>query len=80
MKNINGVETAVVKNARKDSVSRECLRYPEFVDKVVLSRVHDHFIFQLETVGYYGPADVVRESLKILAEKCHRLKLALLHV
>lgn len=79
IKTINGAATAVVKNARKDTVSRECLRHPEFADKVLLSRVHDHFIFQMETVGYYGPTDVVRESLKILADKCYRLKLALSH-
>lgn len=44
IKTINGAATAVVKNARKDTVSRECLRHPEFADKVLLSRVHDHFI------------------------------------
>jgi DNA-directed RNA polymerase I and III subunit RPAC1 len=39
-----GVETAIVRNPRKDTVSRECLRHPEFSDKVILSRIHDHFI------------------------------------
>lgn len=35
---------AFIKNARMDTVSREVLRNPEFSDKVILSRVHDHFI------------------------------------
>lgn len=44
VKTINGERTAFVQDARKDTVSRECLRHPEFADKVTLSRVHDHFI------------------------------------
>lgn len=44
VESINGVSTAVVKNSRKDTVSRECLRHPEFSQKVVLSREHNHFI------------------------------------
>lgn len=32
------------KNVRKDSVSREVLRHPEFVDSVELSRVRDFFL------------------------------------
>ncbi len=40
----NGTKEAVVASARDDTVSRECLRHAEFANKVVLSRVHDHFI------------------------------------
>lgn len=40
----NGVKTAKVVNARKDTVSREVLRHKEFEDKVRLTRVRDHFI------------------------------------
>ncbi len=42
-----GVKEAVVKNPRKDTVSREVLRYPELADKVRLSRVRNHFICKL---------------------------------
>lgn len=42
-----GQKRALVKNARKDTVSRECLRHPEFADKVILSREHNHFICTL---------------------------------
>lgn len=36
VKDKNGVDTARVANARLDTVSRECLRYPKFEDKVLL--------------------------------------------
>jgi DNA-directed RNA polymerases I and III subunit RPAC1 len=66
--------SAVVENARYDTVSRECLRHPEFKDKVALKRVADHFIFQIESVGFYAPDQIVIEAIKILAEKCVRLR------
>lgn len=34
-------------NVRKDTVSREVLRHPEFLDSVELSRVRDHFLCAL---------------------------------
>lgn len=74
---IKGVKTAVVKNSRLDTVSRECLRHPEFSDKVILSRAADHFIFNMETVGFYKPVEVIRESLSILSSKCQKLSDAL---
>ncbi|KAI9258613.1 DNA-directed RNA polymerase [Helicostylum pulchrum] len=43
----NGVKTAKVVNARKDTVSREVLRHDKFIDKVRLTRVRDHFICKL---------------------------------
>ena len=39
-----GKKHAVVANPREDTVSRECLRHPEFINKVVLARKKDHFI------------------------------------
>lgn len=39
--------------ARKDSVSREVLRHPEFVDSVELSRVRDIFICEYYTMDDY---------------------------
>lgn len=55
-------------------MSRECLRHPEFKDKVILKRVPDHFIFQIESVGYFSPDQIVLEAIKILAEKAVRLR------
>lgn len=67
-------QSAIVENARYDTVSRECLRHPEFKDKVVLKRVPDYFIFQIESVGYFAPHQIVIEAIKILAEKAVRLR------
>ncbi len=44
VKNVKGVPTAFVINARNDTVSRECLRHSEFSGKVRLSRESDHYI------------------------------------
>ena len=41
---VAGVKEAVIVNTRKDTVSREVLRHPEFEDMVVLGRKRDHFI------------------------------------
>lgn len=61
-------------DARYDTMSRECLRHPEFKDKVVLKRVPDHFIFQIESVGFFAPDQIFIEAIKILAEKAVRLR------
>ena len=41
---VNGVDTAEIDNPRKDTASRECLRHPEFAEKVQLARIKNHFI------------------------------------
>lgn len=64
---------AVVRNPRLDSVSRECLRHPEFEGKVELSRVDDHFIFSIEAIGQLSPVRVVESSFDILISKCDAL-------
>jgi DNA-directed RNA polymerase I and III subunit RPAC1 len=69
-----GTEEATVSNARYDTLSRECLRHPEFKDRVLLKRIPDHFIFQVESVGFYAPPEIIVEAIKILAEKAHRLR------
>lgn len=43
-KDADGNQQVVVKNPRKDTVSREVLRHKEFQDKVELARIRDHFI------------------------------------
>ncbi|KAI7884417.1 hypothetical protein K492DRAFT_191856 [Lichtheimia hyalospora FSU 10163] len=65
----NGVKTAKVVNARKDTVSREVLRHKEFEDKVRLTRVRDHFIFNVETTGIIPPEQLFPTAIDILVEK-----------
>ncbi|KAF9467881.1 DNA-directed RNA polymerase [Collybia nuda] len=56
-------------NLRKDTVSREVLRHPEFSDHVQLSRVRDHFIFNVESEGPYPPERLLLEAIKVMREK-----------
>ncbi|WVQ83088.1 hypothetical protein IAT38_005226 [Cryptococcus sp. DSM 104549] len=65
----NGEDQVVIKNPRKDTVSREVLRHPEFSDKVELTRIRDHFMFNVESVGQYKPEDLVPEAIKIMLSK-----------
>ncbi|CRG84261.1 DNA-directed RNA Polymerase III subunit C5 [Talaromyces islandicus] len=69
-----GEEKAVVVDAFKDTVSRECLRHDEFKDKVKLGRVRDHFIFNVESTGQFPSDTLFLESVKVLKLKCARLK------
>ncbi|CAD6571473.1 MAG: DNA-directed RNA polymerase core subunit rpc40 [Tremellales sp. Tagirdzhanova-0007] len=62
-------DEVVVKNPRKDTVSREVLRHPEFQDLVQLTRIRDHFIFNVESTGQYDPEELVPEAIKILLGK-----------
>jgi DNA-directed RNA polymerase I and III subunit RPAC1 len=75
-----GEQKAVVAEPMKDTVSRECLRHPEFADKVKLGRVQDHFIFSIESTGQL-PSDLLFvESVKVLKFKCLKLKRNLAHL
>ncbi|AFR94965.1 DNA-directed RNA polymerase I and III subunit RPAC1 [Cryptococcus neoformans] len=68
-KDESGEDQCVVKNPRKDTVSREVLRHPEFQDLVQLARIRDHFIFNVESAGQYSPEELVPEAIKILLGK-----------
>lgn len=72
-----GVRKAKVVNARKDTVSREVLRHKEFEEKVRLTRVRDHFIFNVESTGILKPEDIVHQALDVLIEKCEIAKEAM---
>ena len=57
---------AVVKDARKCTTFRECIRneaYPEFSEKINLGKRKDVFEFHVESVGMYSPEDIVFQSL-----------------
>ncbi|RVX72513.1 hypothetical protein B0A52_03703 [Exophiala mesophila] len=72
-----GEEKAVVKDAMRDTVSREALRHKEFDDKVVLGRVQDHFIFSVESTGQFPSDTLFLESVSVLKYKAKRLLRAL---
>ncbi|BEJ13752.1 hypothetical protein CspHIS471_0309260 [Cutaneotrichosporon sp. HIS471] len=64
-----GESQVVIKNPRKDTVSREVLRHPEFEGLVELARIRDHFLFNVESAGQYAPEQLVPEAIKIMLEK-----------
>ncbi|KAH7399612.1 DNA-directed RNA polymerase-like proteines I and III subunit RPAC1 [Pyrenochaeta sp. MPI-SDFR-AT-0127] len=69
-----GESKAVVDKPMNDTVSRECLRHPEFKDKVKLGRIRDHFIFRIESTGQWESDELFLESVKLLRVKCQRIK------
>ncbi|KAF2186971.1 hypothetical protein K469DRAFT_725603 [Zopfia rhizophila CBS 207.26] len=69
-----GEVKAVVSDPMRDTVSRECLRHPEFKDKVKLGRVRDHFIFRVESTGQWDSDELFLESVRLLKVKCQRVK------
>lgn len=71
---INSDGEAFVKDARKDTVSREVLRHEEFEGKVKLGRIRDHFIFNVESIGAMTPEEIFFKSVRILKNKAEYLK------
>lgn len=74
LKGHEGKPMAVVKDAMKDTVSRECLRHEEFEGKVKLGRQRDHFIYQIESTGQWDSDELFMESIKVLKAKCQRFE------
>ncbi|XP_026743186.1 DNA-directed RNA polymerases I and III subunit RPAC1 [Trichoplusia ni] len=68
--NIDSEGKAYVRDARYDTCSRNVFRYDELKDAVILSRVRDHFIFNVESVGAMPPNIIFVEAVKILRDKC----------
>ena len=69
-----GEVQAVVKDAMKDTVSRECLRHEEFEGKVKLGRRRDHFIFSIESTGQWESDELFLEAVKHLKLKAKKLE------
>ncbi|KAG9257876.1 DNA-directed RNA polymerases I [Emericellopsis atlantica] len=69
-----GETKAVVADPMRDTVSRECLRHPEFEGKVKLGRRRDHFIFSIESSGQWDSDELFMESVKHMKLKCKKLE------
>lgn len=67
---IDGSGCAFVADARYDSCSRNVFRYPKLIDAVTASRVQDHFLFTVESVGALPPDTIFTEAVKVLKKKC----------
>jgi DNA-directed RNA polymerase I and III subunit RPAC1 len=71
---INEDDEAYVKDARRDTVSREVLRHDEFNGKVKLGRKRDHFIFNVESAGAMPSEEIFFKSVRILRNKAEYLR------
>ncbi|CAG9839960.1 unnamed protein product [Diabrotica balteata] len=69
----DGRKIAVVNNARYDTGSRNVFRYDDLKDAVVMTKIQDHFIFTIESVGAMQPDAIFREAVNTLKEKCSSL-------
>lgn len=70
-----GGKKAVVRSARNDTVSRECLRHEEFKGKVRLGRKRDHFLFSVESTGVAEVDVLMLKAIAVLRKKCEAVKM-----
>ncbi|PAV71860.1 hypothetical protein WR25_12479 [Diploscapter pachys] len=73
IKHKNGEDYAVVKDARRDTCSRNVLRHEDLAPLVELGKVKDHFIFSVESTGALTSSELVIEACKVMQEKCKSL-------
>lgn len=70
---IDDNDCAFVKDSRYDTCSRNVYRYPHLAEGVTMSRIRDHFIFNIESVGSMTPQVIFVEAVKVLKKKCQNL-------
>ena len=64
---------AVVVNPYACTMSRNFMRNPILKESIKMSRIPNHFIFSVESVGMMEPAIIVAEALKVLKSKAGNL-------
>ena len=64
---------AAVLNPYACTMSRNYMRKAELKDSIKITRVPNHFIFSVESVGMMSPGVVLAESLRVLQAKCRNL-------
>jgi len=69
IEDLAGVPTATVARPRNCTMCRECIRHPGWDERVLLTRVKDHFIFSVESTGALPPEALFQESVKVLMQK-----------
>lgn len=57
-------------NAYACTMSRNFMRHAELKDSIRMSRIPNHYIFSVESVGQVSPAVLVAQALQILQRKC----------
>lgn len=64
---------AVVDNPYACTMSRNFMRNAELNESVKITRLPNHFIFSVESVGMMPAAVILAESIKVLKEKCQNI-------
>lgn len=59
-----------VKDKRKCTTCRECIRVEKFTKKINLEKISDYYEFHVESVGIYDPETLIYKALKIIKDKC----------
>ena len=63
-------DKAYVKDARNDACSRNVFRHDDLKDCVEMTKVRDHFIFSIESVGAVPPEELVPMAFDVIIAKC----------
>ncbi|KAL7557302.1 hypothetical protein ACA910_016262 [Epithemia clementina (nom. ined.)] len=66
-------QKAVVHNPYACTMSRNFMRHATLAKAVKITRLTDHFIFSIESVGMCSPAVLLAEALRVLQRKCQNL-------
>jgi DNA-directed RNA polymerase I and III subunit RPAC1 len=67
----DGRKKVQIKNAANSTMSRNYLSEDDLAKSIKISRIPDHFIFSVETVGAIAPEDLLPRALLILVGKCN---------
>lgn len=65
---------AKLSNPYACTMSRNFMRNPELASSIKMTRIPDHVIFTVESVGMAPPAVLLAEALRVLQGKCQRLE------
>lgn len=65
---------AVLENPYACTMSRNFMRNPILKESIRLSRVPNHFIFSIESIGTYPPGVLLSLAIGVLQQKCQRLQ------
>ena len=68
---------AKVAHPEKCTMSRNFMMEKDLSEKIRVSRVPDHFIFSVESVGAIPAPDLLRRALRVLMSKCDKVMTAM---
>ena len=68
---------ARVAHPEKCTMSRNYMMEEDLAESVRVSRVPDHFIFSIESVGAIKAPDLLRRALRVLMDKCDKVTSAM---